>query len=332
MPHRPVMLGIVGDSAAGKTTITNGLVRLLGADRVSAISVDDYHKYNRAQRKALDITPLNPECNYIDIMEQHLRCLANGEPILKPVYNHSTGDFDPPEYIKPKQFMLVDGLLAFHTQKMREAFHVKVFLDPPEELRRQWKIKRDCAKRGYRPEEVLKELERREADSATYVRPQRSAADVVVRFYPARQPLDIQRLNVLLTLRSTLTHPDMSGIIVQDGKGISPLKLHVGREDGRLTEVVEIDGLTTPEQAATIEAAVWAQQPELQRLLPEQMGHFVEGFEVRQSLPLGLTQLLIAYHLLLARLQKDQQAREAQDQLLKSVRGGGQAGRRAGGQ
>ena len=322
MPHRPVMLGIVGDSAAGKTTMANGIASLLGYERVTTLCTDDYHKYNRAQRKALDITPLHPDCNYVDIIEQHLRCLANGEPILKPVYNHSTGDFDPPEYVKPKPFVIIEGLLALHTQRMRDSFHVKVFLDPPEEFRRQWKIKRDCLKRGYRPEEVLKEIVRREPDAATYIHPQRSAADVVVRFYPAQQPLDIQRLNVLLTLRPTLTHPDMSGVILTGGDGISPLKLHVGHEDGHRVEFVDIDGLTTAEQAAAIGTAVFKQQPELERLLPEQLGHFVEGFEARQSLPLGLTQLIIAYHLLVARLEKEQQAKRVQEEMRNSAKKG----------
>src|SRR5215216_194286 len=148
MPHRPVILGIVGDSAAGKTTLSNGIAKILGADRVTVICVDDYHRYDRQQRKELGVTALHPDCNYIDILEQHLRALAAGEAILKPVYNHSTGDFDPPEYVAPKRFVIVEGLLGFHTAPLRDAFQVKVFLDPPEPLRREWKMKRDLARRG----------------------------------------------------------------------------------------------------------------------------------------------------------------------------------------
>jgi phosphoribulokinase len=93
------MLGIAGDSGAGKTTLSSGIARLLGVERTTNICVDDYHKYDRKQRKELGITPLNPECNYMDIMEQHVRLLSEGEPILKPVYNHTTGTFDPPVYV-----------------------------------------------------------------------------------------------------------------------------------------------------------------------------------------------------------------------------------------
>ncbi len=47
---RPSMLGVVGDSAAGKTTITRGLVGILGEDQVTHVGTDDYHRYDRKQR------------------------------------------------------------------------------------------------------------------------------------------------------------------------------------------------------------------------------------------------------------------------------------------
>ena len=90
---RSIMLGVVGDSAAGKTTLTRGLVRVLGDDSVTHICVDDYHRYDRRQRAERNITPLHPDCNYMDIMGQHLSHLRAGEPFLKPVYQHHDGSF-----------------------------------------------------------------------------------------------------------------------------------------------------------------------------------------------------------------------------------------------
>ena len=69
---RPIILGVVGDSAAGKTTLTRGLVRVLGEENVTHVCVDDYHCYDRRQRAERNITPLHPDCNYMDIMAQHL--------------------------------------------------------------------------------------------------------------------------------------------------------------------------------------------------------------------------------------------------------------------
>ena len=50
MAERPIILGIVGDSAAGKTTLTRGIAQVLGEDQVTAICTDDYHRYNRVHR------------------------------------------------------------------------------------------------------------------------------------------------------------------------------------------------------------------------------------------------------------------------------------------
>ncbi|HVL28406.1 MAG TPA: phosphoribulokinase [Egibacteraceae bacterium] len=183
---RPIMLAIAGDSAAGKTTITKGLVEALGPDRITSICVDDYHRFDRAQRKELNLpfTPLHPECNYMEIMEQHLQLLAMGNPILKPVYNHEDGTLDRPVLVEPREFVIIEGLLPLHTKLSRACFDATVYLDPPEPVRFQWKVNRDTAKRGYQPEEVKKDLAKREVESAAFIRPQRANADIVVRFGP----------------------------------------------------------------------------------------------------------------------------------------------------
>jgi phosphoribulokinase len=298
--RRPIVLGIVGDSAAGKTTITRGLVELLGEQRVTHICSDDYHKYDRAERARLKITPLHPDCNYLDILELHLERAHYGEPILKPVYDHRTGSLVRPEYVIPSEFVIVEGLLGFHTQVMRQFYDVKVFLDPPEDMRRQWKIKRDTTKRGYTPEQVLAELERREADSRDFIRPQRQFADIVVRFYPdgaGSDPAD-SHLNVQLVLRPTIPHPDLSYLFDQD-KG-SGIRLELGRDNGRPVDFLEVDGNVSREHAAELEDTIWKHLPDLRPLRADQFGDYNYGSEVRHSDPLGLTQLLITYHLLRA--------------------------------
>ncbi len=99
MPNRPIILGIVGDSAAGKTTLTRGIAQVLGEENVTVICIDDYHRYDWTQRAQIGISALHPDCNYLDIIQQHLNLLRTGQSILKPIYNHHTGTFDPPEYI-----------------------------------------------------------------------------------------------------------------------------------------------------------------------------------------------------------------------------------------
>jgi len=296
----------VGDSAAGKTTLSRGIARILGSDRVSVLCTDDYHRYNRQQRKEVGITPLNPECNYLDMMAQHLRLLRAGEAILKPHYDHRLGDFGPPQYIVPQPFLIVEGLLGLYWQEMRNAYSVRVYLDPPEELRWRWKVQRDSSKRGYTEEEVLRELSIREADSAAYIRPQRNHADVVVSFYPGASLRSEQNgdahLNVRLTLHGTLHHPDLSEVIAEDQSGC--VRSTLGREDGRAVEYLEIDGSIPDEPARALERCIFDHLDACRATAPADLGEYSDS-QTQHSHPLALTQLFLVYHLLRAR-QRDE--------------------------
>lgn len=300
--RRPIVLGIVGDSAAGKSTISRGLTRLLGAERVTHICTDDYHKYDRIERARLNITPLHPDCNYLDILELHLERAHYGEAMLKPVYDHRTGSLVRPEYLHPREFVIVEGLLGFHTPALRQFYDVKVFLDPPEDLRRLWKIRRDTSKRGYTAEQVLKELDRREADSRHFIRPQRQYADIVVRFYPRSEGSKNgdSHLNVKLVLRPTIAHPDLSYLFHPDQRPACGVRLALGRDGGRPVDFLEIDGNVSREHAAELEETIWTRLPDLRPLKGDQFGEYSDTDELRHSDPLALTQLLITYHLLRA--------------------------------
>ncbi len=306
MADRPIILGIVGDSAAGKTTLTRGIAQVLGEHDVTTICTDDYHRYDRQQRKEMGISALHPDCNYVDIIEQHLGLLRQGKPILKPIYNHTTGCFDAPEYIEPKKFVIVEGLLGYSSKIARDAYDVKVYLAPPEELRTKWKIKRDTRKRGYGEADVLAALAAREPDSEAFIRPQRKWADVVVTFYPptaAEEAANDLLLNVNLVLRPTIPHPDFTDILDTDlGKAI---RLGLERDMGKPVDVLAIDGHATPDQVQQLERILCSDVPYLGQFCSlegnQEVGKIVGTTgETLQSYPLALTQLLITYHMLMA--------------------------------
>lgn len=308
MSDRPIILGIVGDSAAGKTTLTRGIANILGADDVTVICTDDYHRYDRQQRADMGISALHPDCNYLDIIQQHLGLLRTGQPILKPIYNHTTGCFDAPEYIEPKKYVIVEGLLGYSTRATRDSYDVKAYLAPPESLRAAWKIKRDTGKRGYDKEQVLEQLRKREADSDAYIRPQRQWADMVVTFYPPSEdpnPSDLL-LNVRLILRPTLPHPDLTELLNPEGSHLGEaIRLDLSRDMGKPVDVLEIDGHATQEQVMELERILCNEVPHLGQFCSlqgnEDIGKIVGTTgETLQSYPLALTQLLITYHMLKA--------------------------------
>jgi phosphoribulokinase len=289
---RPIILGVVGDSAAGKTTITRGLVRILGEDQVTHVGLDDYHRYDRAQRAANGITPLHPDGNYMDIMTQHLRHLRAGEPILKPVYRHADGTFGAPTYVEPHGFAVLEGLLGYHSDQLCDLYDVRVYLAPPEALRRKWKVDRDCSRRGYTTDQVLAELDRRELDSAAFIRPQQRRADMVVSFQPAQD--DSATLDAELLLRPDLPHPDLSPFVDEAGGGITV-------EDRGDERCVRIPANVDPEAAAGIEEAVWQKMHFARHLRTEHLGEYTVGTELHRSETLAIVQVLVLYHLVTAK-------------------------------
>jgi phosphoribulokinase len=300
LDHRPIVLGIIGDSAAGKSTLTQGLTNLLGPDCVTHICTDDYHKYSRAERAQLNITALHPDCNYLDILELQLERLHYGQPILKPVYDHSTGSLIRPEYVSPREIVIVEGLLGFHSAVMRQFYDVKVYLEPPEDLRRVWKVRRDTTKRGYTADEVLCELDKRASDSCNFIRPQRQYADIVVQFHPPLgvDPAEVDgHLNVRLILRPTIPHPDLTYLLSRQGDDAG-IRLLLGRDTARPVDILEIDGNVTPEQASRLRENVWRLLPGVVPIDASQFGSYQASGETSHSDPLALTQLLLTYHIL----------------------------------
>jgi len=291
---RPIILGVVGDSAAGKTTITRGLVRILGEEQVTHVCTDDYHRYDRRQRAERGITPLNPECNYLDIVDQDLEHLRRGNAILKPVYQHADGTFGAPVYIRPNPFTVVEGLLGYHTEAMQARYDVRVYLAPPEALRRHWKVQRDCSRRGYTTDQVLAELDRRESDSAAFIRPQKECADVVVAFQPGASG-DPDHLDAELLLRDGLPQPDLAPLRGKDGAGGVTLT-----QQGSECRV-QIPGEIAAERAAEIEETIWEKLHFATHLRSQRLGEFTIGLDLHRSESLALVQLIILYHMVMAR-------------------------------
>ena len=301
--RRPVMLAIAGDSAAGKTTLTRGIAEALGPDRATALCVDDYHRYDRAQRRDVPFTVLHPDCNYIEVMEQHLQLLALGRPILKPVYDHSTGTLVRPVLVEPRDFVIVEGLLPLHTKLARACFDITVYLDPPEQIRRTWKVRRDCAERGYTEDAVLAELDRREPDSAAFIRPQRQWADMAIRFAPVagRQPppgAEDTSLSAEILLRPTINHPDLFHVLSDDDRRTVHLKL-IRDSGGRPVDALHVHGYAPREDSRIVEKAIWEQLSfDHGAAPPATLGEYAPG---KRSEALAIAQLLLLWHLLEAR-------------------------------
>ncbi len=175
-----LIIGVAGDSGSGKSTLTKSIANLLGEELVSFFSLDDYHTEDRETRKKTGHLPLDPKINNLTLAGEHLKALQKGEPVIKPVYNHRTGKFEPPEVFEPKKIVIVEGLHTLYDE-LRNYFDLKIYVDPSRDIKWQWKIKRDVVERGYKKEDVIKEIRMREPLYKRYIDFQKIYADIVIK-------------------------------------------------------------------------------------------------------------------------------------------------------
>ena len=308
--QQPLIVAVCGDSGSGKTTLTDGMVRVFGQERVTHICLDDYHTLDRTTRLHTGVTALHPAANNLELMTEHIRLLAQGESVIKPVYDHKHGTFTDPVMVTPADIIIVHGLHALYTEELRRLAHVRIYLDPETALLQQWKIMRDSTSRGYTVEEVREQMRIRRRDSRTYIQPQKQYADIIVRFsrgslyYRTR---NLAHLDVRLIEAKSAPKIDLSDVLKASYDGYAGGRPALRSVEeiyaGKLRDILDIDGNISHQKACELEDCIWAHMENASHLRPDrlsQLGLFYVGKILRQSDPLALTQLIILYHVVSA--------------------------------
>lgn len=292
-----VIVGVGGDSGSGKTTFSRGIKGILGENLVSGFSMDDYHKEDRSTRKKTGHLPLDPRYNHLDLLEEHLGELIKGKEIIKPVYNHSTGELDPEVVFEPTRVMIVEGLHPFHTAGLRRRMDLKIFVDPVRDVKWKWKLQRDVEKRGHKKEDAFKEMVAREKLFKLYIDIQKVYSDVILRIEASRYSDDLLENPMVTTMMREADIPvsnidlnfDLAGFIGGTKKFFS---LEFGKDYlyGHRYNIVTVDGLLGRDNVTH---------------LIEQVSDFVGGIdgsitggEEKYINPTGFAQMLVAWRFL----------------------------------
>lgn len=189
---QPYLIGISGDSASGKSTLSNALSDVFEERNTSIVRGDDMHKWERGNENWNTFTHLDPKANKIHEDLEHAKVLKSGKSIQRRNYDHSTGKFTLPKFVRTNKLVVFEGLHSFYLNNQSNIYDLKIFMEPDENLRMWWKVKRDVLKRGYSPEKVLEQLKQREEDSQKYIRTQAENADIIANFYSENElnPID----------------------------------------------------------------------------------------------------------------------------------------------
>jgi len=196
-PGRVVLIGVAGDSGCGKSTFLGRLKDLFGEEFMTVICLDDYHSLDRKQRKQTGITALDPRANNFDLMYEQVKTLKSGKSIMKPIYNHETGELDPPELVEPNHVIVIEGLHPLYDERVRSLLDFSVYLDLSDEVKVAWKIQRDMAERGHTLADVMQAIESRRPDFDAYIDPQKAHANIVIQILPTNLIKDDKDRKVL---------------------------------------------------------------------------------------------------------------------------------------
>ena len=173
------VISIAGDSGSGKSTLANILQDLLFDSSVT-VETDRYHKWERNSNNWNLYTHLNPKANYLEKMSEDIFRLKLGETIFSIDYDHLSGKFTEETKIESKPYILLCGLHTLYEKNIRDISEIKIFLDTEQELKTEWKIKRDIIERNKIKEDIIKSIESRNNDYKLYIEPQKYHSDIII--------------------------------------------------------------------------------------------------------------------------------------------------------
>ena len=183
MENNILVIGIAGGTGSGKTTLMKNLINKYG-ENITVHSHDNYNKrhddmtYEERCLQNYD----EPAALETDLMAKHLDQLRQGNAINCPVYDFTVHNrSDETIRIEPRKVIIVEGILIFENQPLRDLMDIKIFVDTDADVRLCRRIKRDVNKRGRTLESVLLQYQQTvKPMHEKHVEPSKKFADIVV--------------------------------------------------------------------------------------------------------------------------------------------------------
>jgi len=179
-----MIIGICGGTASGKTIFAKKILDIVGSDSIIYLEHDAYYH-------GLDQLPpeLQQEKNFdhpdsLDnaLFIQHLHMLQANQAIERPIYDFTKHRRTSKTYrIMPRPIILVDGILIFAIEELRQVFDIKVYIDAEADIRLARRLQRDIFERGRTPQSVLEQyLKTVRPMHKQFVEPSKNYADIII--------------------------------------------------------------------------------------------------------------------------------------------------------
>ena len=184
MPMNEILvIGVAGGSGSGKTTLVKNLVQSFGED-ITVLSHDNYYKRHDelTYEERCKLNYDEPAAFDTSLMVYQLDCLRHGQSVDCPVYDYTIHNrSDEIVKIEPKRVIIVEGILIFADEALRNLMDIRIFVDTDADIRICRRIKRDVNKRGRSIESVIEQYQQTvKPMHEKFVEPSKKYANLVV--------------------------------------------------------------------------------------------------------------------------------------------------------
>ena len=178
-----LVVGIAGGSGSGKTTLMNNIVGRF-EEKITVLSHDSYYKRHddMTYEERCQLNYDEPAALETDLMVRHLEQLRRGQAIDCPVYDFTVHNrSDAVTRIEPSRIIIVEGILIFENEALRDLMDIRIFVDADADIRLCRRAKRDVNKRGRSLESVLQQYQETVKPMyEKYVEPSKKYAHILV--------------------------------------------------------------------------------------------------------------------------------------------------------
>ncbi|WP_420631592.1 uridine kinase [Candidatus Leptofilum sp.] len=183
-PDRPIVFGVAGGTASGKTTVARAILEAVGASQVAYMPHDAYYR-DQPQLSFEERTQLNydhPNSLETKLMVKQIKQLLEGKEVHVPVYDFTSHRrTQETVLVEPAPIILVDGILIFTKRRLRELMDIKVYVDTDADVRFIRRLQRDMEERGRSLQSVVTQyLETVRPMHLKFVEPSKRFADVII--------------------------------------------------------------------------------------------------------------------------------------------------------
>ena len=208
LKYKPVVFGVAGGTASGKTTVARAVLDAVGASKIAYLPHDAYY-HDRVDLSFEDRTRLNydhPDSLDTKLLVRHIKELSVDAPVHVPVYDFTTDRrTEDTILVEPAPIILVDGILIFTKRKLRDLMDIKIFVDTDADVRFIRRLQRDMKERGRSLDSVVQQyLETVRPMHLKFVEPSKRYADIIIPGggqNKVAMEMVVSRLQMLLRVR-----------------------------------------------------------------------------------------------------------------------------------